>query len=145
MKNLNKSNHQKNEIAQSEKLLRDLDLYQKIFLQTKYENKKQQSISIRRLLPNKQFSQHQQQSQQLFSHPSLQCFNTQLDQETSYSHHQKQEKRRKKIAISMIDCTKIFQISNKTQYQPQNKPLQSLMQKIVIVNHQGRPQTYYMK
>ncbi|CAK85102.1 unnamed protein product (macronuclear) [Paramecium tetraurelia] len=90
MKNLIKSNHQKNEIAQSEKFLRDLELYQKIFLTTKYENKKQQSISIRRLLPNKQYSQHQQQSQQLFSNPSLQCFNTQLDQETNYSRHQNQ-------------------------------------------------------
>ncbi|CAD8139345.1 unnamed protein product [Paramecium pentaurelia] len=140
-----KSNQQKIEIAQSEKLLRDLDLYQKIFLQTKYENKKQQCLAIRRLLPNKQYSQHQQQSQQLFSNPSLQCFNTQLDQETSYSNNQNQERKRKKIAISMIDCSKIFKISNKTQYPTQNKPLQSLMQKIVIVNHQGRPQTYYMK
>ncbi|CAD8139526.1 unnamed protein product [Paramecium octaurelia] len=56
-----------------------------------------------------------------------------------------QERRRKKIAVSMIDCSRIFKISNKTQYPPQTKPLQSLMQKIVIVNHQGRPQTYYMK
>lgn len=40
MKNSIKSNQQKNEIAQSEKFLRDLDLYQKIFLKTNYENKK---------------------------------------------------------------------------------------------------------
>ncbi|CAD8133489.1 unnamed protein product [Paramecium octaurelia] len=145
MKKLIKSHQQKIEIAQSEKLLRDLDLYQKIFLQTKYENKKQESLAIRRLLPNKQYSQHQQQSQQQFNNPNPHCFNTQFDQDTSYSNHQNQERKRKKMAISMIDCPKIFKISNKTQYPPQNKSVQSLMQKIVIVNHQGRPQTYYMK
>lgn len=40
MKNFMKGKTHKDEIASNEKVLRDIELYEKIFLSTKYENKK---------------------------------------------------------------------------------------------------------
>ncbi|CAD8185206.1 unnamed protein product [Paramecium pentaurelia] len=137
MKNLIKANSHKNEIAQNDKVLRDIELYEKIFLSTKYENKRQQSLSIRRLLPNIQYSQHQQSTI-----TSQQKFNTQFDQDTSYSNQYYQDIRKKHIHFSLIDCSKFLKSQNSTHYFQTKKQLSPLKQKIVIVNHQGRPQTY---
>lgn len=40
MKNMMKVNNNKNEITSNEKVLRDIELYEKIFLSTKIENRK---------------------------------------------------------------------------------------------------------
>ncbi|CAD8081169.1 unnamed protein product [Paramecium sonneborni] len=147
MKNFIKTNTYKNDIASNEKVLRDIELYEKIFLTTKYENKKQQSLSIRRLLPNIQYSQHQQSNNtnQQSIHTNSYKFTTQVDQDSSYSNQYYQGFSKKKMPFSLIDCSKYLKSSNSTNYFQQKKSLSPSKQKIVIVNHQGRPQTYFIR
>ncbi|CAK73123.1 unnamed protein product (macronuclear) [Paramecium tetraurelia] len=134
-----KVNTHKNEIAANDKVLKDIELYEKIFLSTKYENKKQQSLEIRRLLPNIQYSQHQQSTLS-----SQQIITTQFDQDTSYTNRNQQDVRKKQIHFSLIDCSKFLKSSNSTHYVQSKKQTSPLKQKIVIVNHQGRPLTYFI-